>query len=345
MRKARLYRKEGDMIRCELCARQCAIPKGSTGFCRTRVNVKGILYTKTYGRVYSSGIDPIEKKPLYHFAPGSRTLSVSSLGCTFACKFCCNYQLSQEWTEIEGEEMEPQDIVDLAISNGCQGISFTYMEPTVFFEFACDTFKLARKAGLYTTLVTNGYMTPKAIKIISKYLDAVTVDFKGSANAEFYREFMSVQKVQPIFDALLAYKEAGVHIEVTDLLVPKFGDSMEDLRKLAVWIRKNLGAETPFHILQFFPSYKLQDVPRTPAKTLDNAYEIAKEEGLRYVYLGNVSSPKENTYCSNCGTVAVKRTIMGITSFHLGEDMKCKKCKNKIPIFGVRWILKSLLRP
>jgi len=337
------YKKlKNNTVQCELCARECKVLEGKTGFCRTRKNIKGKLYSLTYGKLCSVAIDPIEKKPLYQFAPGSHTLSISTVGCNLRCSFCCNWQISQEWKEITGEEFTPHSVVDLAKSHNCEGISYTYVEPTIFWEFAYDTAKVASKAGLYGMFVTNGYTRPEAIKEISKYLDAATVDFKGSANPEFYKKFSLVPKVEPIFDALLAYKENKVYIEVTDLIIPKIGDKLEDVKKLCKWILENLGEETPFHILQFFPTYKLLDLPRTPVEVLEKAYEIAKKEGLKYVYLGNVGHKLENTYCPNCGNLVIERTILGVTKFLLKKDLKCSKCGNKIPILGVKWIPENL---
>lgn len=342
MKEAMFYKKLRDTIKCETCARGCVIAEGQVGFCRVRKNIKGKLYSLTYGKLCSTAIDPIEKKPLYMFAPGSHTLSISTVGCTFNCKFCCNYQISQGWKEIIEEEFTPQSIVDLAKSYNCDGISYTYTEPTVQLEFFYDSAKIAKQKGLFTNWVTNGYTMPQTIKEVSKYLDAVTLDFKGSANPEFYKKFSLVPKVDPIFDALLTYKENKVYIEITDLIIPKVGDNLEDVKKLCKWILDSLGDETPFHILQFFPTFKMLDLPRTPLATLEKAYDIAKKEGLKYVYLGNVSHKTENTYCPNCGALAIERTILGVTKFFLKKDLKCLKCGNKIPIFGTKWIPEKL---
>jgi len=342
MKEAMLYEKLKDAVKCGTCARGCTIAENQVGFCRTRKNIKGKLYSLVYGKLCSVGIDPIEKKPLYMFAPGSHSLSISTVGCAFRCKFCCNFEISQEWKEVVGEEYSPKAIIDLAIDRNCQGISYTYTEPSIQTEFFLDSSKVAKQKGLFTNWVTNGYTSPDAIKEISKYLDAATVDFKGSANPEFYKKFSLVPKVEPIFDALLAYKENKVYIEVTDLIIPKIGDNLEDVKKLCKWILENLGEETPFHILQFFPTYKLLDLPRTPVEILEKAYEIAKKEGLKYVYLGNVGHKLENTYCSNCGNLVIERTILGVTRFLLKKDLKCSKCGNKIPILGVKWIPENL---
>jgi len=342
MKEAMFYKQIKNAVKCGLCARGCTIPENQLGVCRVRKNVKGKLYSLVYGKLCSIAIDPIEKKPLYQFAPGSHTLSISTIGCNFKCKFCCNWQISQE-SDIFGEDYTPEQLIGLAKEQNVQGFSYTYVEPTIFYEFAYDTSKIAKKYGFYNIFVTNGYMTPEAIKEISKYLDAATVDFKGSANPKFYNEFSNIPKVEPIFDALLAYKENKVYIEITDLIVPKIGESMEDVKKLCRWIIDNLGEETPFHLIQFFPTYKLPDLPRTPIETMEKAYEIAKEEGLKYVYLGNIHGHKlENTVCPNCKNPLIERTIMGVTNFLLKKDLKCPKCKEKIPIFGIKWIPKNL---
>jgi len=343
MKEAMFYRKiKNDIVQCGLCARRCVISESKTGFCRVRKNIKGKLYSLVYGKLCSVGIDPIEKKPLYQFASGSHTLSISTVGCTFDCLFCCNYEISHEWDYVIGEEFTPKTIVDLAIRHNCQGISYTYTEPTVQVEFFYDSSKIANQNNLFTHWVTNGFTTPEAIKEISKYLNAATVDFKGSANPKFYKEFSQVPKVEPIFDALLSYKENKIYLEITDLIIPKVGDNLEDLKKLCKWIVDNLGEETPFHILQFFPTYKL-DLPRTPVETMEKAYEIAKKQGLRYVYLGNVHGHKmENSFCSKCNTLLVERTIMGVTKFMLKKDCKCPTCGEIFPLAGKKWVPKSL---
>jgi len=343
MKEAMFYKKFKNAVKCELCSRNCVIPEEHIGFCRVRKNIKGKLYSLNYGKLCSIGIDPIEKKPLYMFAPGSHALSMSTVGCNFRCKFCCNYGISQEWNNIEGEEYKSEQLISVANKNNAQGFSYTYVEPTVFYEFSYETAKIASKNGFFNMWVTNGFTSTEAIKKISKYLNAVVVDFKGSANPRFYNEFSSVPKVEPLFDSLLAYKENKVYIEITDLLIPKVGDNLEDVKKLCNWIVENLGDETPFHVLQFFPTYKILDLPRTPVETLEKAYEVAKKEGLKYVYIGNVNSHKfENTYCPKCGELAIERTILGVKKFLLKKDLKCPKCGEKIPIQGTKWVPEHL---
>jgi len=337
-KEAMLYDKlEDGSVKCKLCGRRCTIKVGGLGFCKVRKNIDGKLYSLVYSKACSIAVDPIEKKPLFHFNPGSSVLSIATVGCNFRCKFCDNWVISQE-EEIYGKNIPPERVVEMALKYNCQGISYTYTEPTIFFEYAYDTAKIAEKKGLFNTFVTNGYMTPEAVKTISKYLDAATVDFKGSANPKFYLEFSSVPTVEPIFESLMEMKRQGIFIEITDLIVPKYGDSMEDLRRLVKWIVENLGPEIPFHILRFHPNYELYNLPSTPLESLMKAKRIALEEGLQYVYLGNTPEVEgENTYCPKCGALLVERNGFSIGRRIITEDGKCPKCGFKINIKGKFW--------
>ncbi|MEM2167098.1 MAG: radical SAM protein, partial [Candidatus Bathyarchaeia archaeon] len=225
--------------------------------------------------------------------------------------------------------------IKATIRHGCQGISYTYTEPTIFFEYAYDTAVLAHKHGLFNTFVTNGYMTPEAIEAIAPYLDAATVDFKGGGDPEFYKKYSMVPSVEPIFEALKEMKRKNIHVEVTNLVVPKIGDSLERIRELASWIKENLGEDTPLHLLRFHPDYKLTDIPSTEIRALEKAYEAAKEAGLNYVYLGNVPGHKyENTYCPKCREMVIRRLGFDIIRWNLTEDMRCPSCGHKIAIRG-----------
>lgn len=334
MKEAMFYsRLKNKIVKCSLCARRCTIPEDKTGFCLVRKNVGGKLYSLVYGKACSANVDPIEKKPLYHFWPGSKTLSVATVGCNFRCKYCCNYEISHE-KEIYGENLPPTALLELAQRYGVQGFSYTYTEPTIFFEYAHDTAKLTKPKGFYQMFVTNGYTTPEAIKVAAKWLDAATIDFKASANPKFYKEFASVPKVQPIFDALLEYKRQKIHIEVTDLLVPKVGDKIEDVKKLVKWIHDNLGAETPLHFLRFFPSGEMLNFPQTPAATVEKARQLALKMGMKYVYSGNIpGSTGENTLCPKCGSVVIERFGFSTSKAFL-KDKSCAKCGESIPIVG-----------
>lgn len=339
MKEAMFYEKLKDnKVRCHLCAFNCIIPEGKTGICRVRKNVKGKLYSLVYDKVSSANPDPIEKKPLYNFAPGSSTFSICTPGCNWKCKYCQNWMLSQG--EIEGRKISPEEIVRLAKEMGCQGISYTYTEPTIFYELTYDTAKLAHKEGLFNTYVTNGYTNPKPIQKISPFLDAVTVDFKGSGDREFLRSFSSVPSPEPIYRALIEYKKQGIHIEITDLIVPKIGDSIKRVEELVEWIKKNLGDETPIHFLRFFPHHLVQHLPPTPIETLEKAYDIAKSLGMKYVYLGNVWGEKNNTYCPNCGKLLIERWGMETIDYKI-KNGRCPYCGAKINVKGRKWIPKE----
>lgn len=335
LHEALLYeKKEEKKVKCNLCARRCLINEGGTGFCLVRKNDGGTLFSLVYAKAISACIDPITKKPLSHFNPGAMVLSIATVGCNFRCQFCDNWMISQE-KGITGHHFPPEDVVKAARDNGCQGISYTYTEPTVFFEYAYETAKLARQVGFFNTFVTNGYMTPEAVKTIAPYLDAATVDFKGGADPEFYKTFSAVPSVEPIFQALAEMKRNDIHIEITNLVVPKSGDSIEKVKQLATWIRDALGKDTPFHLLRFHPDYQLTTIPSTTIETLEKTYVAAKDAGLNYVYIGNVPGHScENTYCPNCHEMVIKRYSFEITKWNLTKDMRCPVCGHEIPIVG-----------
>ncbi|RUM47033.1 MAG: AmmeMemoRadiSam system radical SAM enzyme [Hyperthermus sp.] len=331
------YGGRKDFVRCDLCSRRCIIAPGKYGVCGVRRNIDGKLYTLVYGLLTAMNIDPIEKKPLFHFEPGSGVLSISTVGCNFFCMFCQNWEISQSRLErgLYGHYVSPEELVEKALSYGADGIAYTYNEPTIFFEYMYDVARLAKKHNLYNVMVTNGYMTPEAIKLIGPYMDGVTVDFKGSGNREFYRRFMFVPDPSPIFDALLEMKRQGWFIEITDLIVPRYGDSEDDLRKLAAWVVENLGAETPFHLLRFHPYYRLDNLPPTPLETLEKLAAAARDEGLRHVYLGNVwGHPLESTYCPRCGYMVVERRGFSILAWRLSKNNECPRCGYRLNIRG-----------
>jgi len=335
MKEAMLYeRLPENRVKCNLCGRRCTIPEGTTGFCLVRKNEKGKLYSLVYGKARSACVDPITKKPLSHFHPGSLVMSIATVGCNFRCRFCDNWSISQE-KKIKGYTFPPEKVVEATEENGCQGISYTYTEPTIFFEYAYDTATLAHKKGFFNTLVTNGYMTPEAVRTIAPVLDAATVDFKGGGDAEFYKKFSAVPSVEPIYEFLREIKRHHIHVEVTNLVIPKIGDSMEKIRELAAWIKNNLGEDTPFHLLRFHPNFQVTDIPSTPLKTLEQACEVSNEVGLNYVYIGNVPGHRyENTYCPRCREPLVKRFGFEIEKWHLTKEMRCPACGHTIAIKG-----------
>jgi pyruvate formate lyase activating enzyme len=324
----------GGKIRCTACARYCAIPEGSHGFCFVRKNEGGKLVLLTYGRAAAVQVDPVEKKPLSHFHPGSRVLSIGTVGCNWRCQYCQNAEISQEQV-VQGRALSPRAAVAMAERFDCQGVTFTYNEPTIFAEYALDIIREAKAAGLFANFVTNGYMTPEAVDAIGPHLDAVSVDFKGSGEPGFLRKYIAAKGPEPIFDSAVRLRARGVHVEVTNLIVPEVGDSEVALRTLAKFVREELGAETPFHLLRWHPDYKMMDLPETPITTLERLHAIAKEEGLAYVYLGNVWGHRlEHTYCAHCGAVAVRRYGFTIQDWALDAENRCRACRHTVPIVG-----------
>jgi pyruvate formate lyase activating enzyme len=338
LHEAMLYEKQPEnKVKCCLCARRCLISDEGQGFCLVRRNQGGTLFALNYGKAVSAGVDPIGKKPLSHFNPGALVLSVAAAGCNFRCQFCDNWMISQD-KEIAGTTFPPEDVVKSAKENQCQGISYTYTEPTIFMEYAYDIAKLAHEAGLFNTFVTNGYMTPETVRTIGPYLDAATVDFKAAGDPDFYKSVSAVPSVEPIYETLKELKLQGVHIEITNLVVPKIGDSMDRIRKMAKWIRDYLGEDTPFHLLRFHPDYKMTTIQATFIPDMEKAWMTAKNQGLKYVYLGNVPGhAAENTHCPNCDTAVIKRSSFEISQWNLTSDMHCPVCGYHIPIKGKFW--------
>jgi pyruvate formate lyase activating enzyme len=336
MKKAMFYKKlKGRKVKCTLCPRSCTIPEGKTGYCGVRKNVKGELYSLVYGKLCSINIDPLEKKPIFMFAPGTQCLSIATVGCNLGCLFCQNWQISHpSGGSIFGEETTAERVIEMTKKNGLPGIAYTYTEPAVALEFYLEVMKLARKAGLYNVWVSNGYINPEPAKQAARYLDAINVDIKG--DKRFYQKLCGVPDPKPIFDALKEYKKQGVWIEVTNLIVPGWNDREGQIRKIAEWVKNNLGAETPLHFSAFYPDYKLVDVPPTPLNSLEKAAETAEKAGLRYTYIGNVlGHKKESTYCWKCGEVLIERRGFEVLSI---KD-RCPKCGERIPIAGKKWMV------
>lgn len=335
-KEAILYEKLPDeKVRCTACARYCEIKKNQIGLCGIRGNVDGKLDLFVYGKVIAGHVDPIEKKPVIHYYPGSKIYSIATTGCNWLCKYCQNSDISQR-RKVEGIDMTPEEVANTAIKYGAQGIAYTYNEPSIFIEFARDCGLAARKKGLKNIFVSNGYDTPQTVKMMGEFLDAITVDFKGSAEPDFTRKFIGVPDPQPIFDSLLEIRDkTNIHVEITDLIVPKVGDNLEYARKLSKFIYDEFGPEMPIHFLRFHPDYKMMDYESTPVKTLEKHYQIAKEEGLQYVYLGNVPGhPWEHTYCSECNKIVVERYGFDILGWNMDKNNKCNFCGNQIPIVG-----------
>lgn len=334
-REAVLCVKEGDRVKCTACSRYCKIPKGKIGFCGVRGNVDGKLYLFVYGKVIASDIDPIGKKPVMHYAPGSWVYSIATTGCNFMCQFCINYDISQR-RKVEGTDMTPSEVVENAVRASCEGIAYTYNEPTIFIEFARDCGVLARQRGLFNVFVSNGYGTPESINMMKEFLDCITIDFKGNGERNFVRRYIGIPDTQPIFDNIREIRhKTNIHLEITDLVVPRVGDDLEAARKLARFVYDELGPDMPIQFLRFHPSYKMMDFPQTSVEMLEKHYKIAKSEGLRYVYIGNLPDHKwAHTYCPECNRMVVGRFGPFITRWNLDKDNRCNFCGNPIPISG-----------
>ncbi len=325
MRKeAYLYNKiEDNRVKCLLCNHNCLIADSEYGFCRVRKNEKGFLYSDVYAEPVALNVDPIEKKPLYHFYPGSLSYSVATIGCNFRCKFCQNWQISQVSKENFKlkKTVSPEDIVSYARENKCSSISYTYTEPTVFFEYAYDIAKIARRDGVYNIFVTNGYMSIEAIDMIAPYLDAANIDLKSFSD-DFYVKNCKAH-LNPVLDSIRYMKERGIWIEITTLIIPGENDSSEELTQIAEFIA-SVGVETPWHISRFHPNYKYLEAKPTPIETLKKAEEIAKDKGLRYVYLGNVLEGNDS-FCYNCDKLLIERSGFDVRVNNL-DGGSCPYC-------------------
>lgn len=315
-------------VRCHICQRRCNIPSGKAGYCMTKINIGGVLYTTIYGVVSSAAADPIEKKPVFHYKPGSLCYSVGSLGCNFRCVFCQNWQIAfADAVQPSGMcqyNFSPQDLIISAQEMGCEGVAWTYNEPGIWLNYTLDSAKLAKAAGLYTVYVTNGYATEEHLDTIGPYLDVYRVDIKSMSD-DFYRQLIKVPSAGGILEiAKRAKAKWGMHLECVTNVIPTWNDSDENLRGTARWIVENLGDLTPWHITRFFPYAKLQDVPPTPPATLLRAAEIGREEGLKFVYLGNIATPTgQNTYCYIDSTLTVERSGYNTKLAALTPDGKC----------------------
>ena len=337
IKEAILQENLNGKIRCLTCERKCTISENSTGFCKTRKNINGKIYTLVYGEISSLSANPIEKKPFHHFWPGSIALTAGTWSCNFDCPWCQNHEISKSPEMIGmGEYISPEKFIELMKKLKCQGTSFSFNEPTLLLEYAIDVFKIAKSQGYYNTYVTNGYMTKEALMLlIDAGLDAMNIDIKGDKEAV---EKYCKADVEKVWRNAKIAKENGIWIEITTLVIPGVNDEETILRNIAKRIKIELGPDTPWHITRYYPAYKFLSeiyVPPTPIKTLEKAIIIGKEEGLNYVYCGNVPGhPFENTYCPKCNSLLIKRFGLKLLECYLSEDKKCPNCKEKIPIIG-----------
>lgn len=336
--KAYLWEPEKDLcVKCNLCNHRCLIKDGKRGICNVRENRSGSLETLVYGKLVAKNIDPIEKKPLFHFMPGSRSYSIATVGCNLKCRFCQNADIAQLPSDrggmIIGDTVPPDDIVADAKRTGCKSISYTYTEPTIYFEYAYDTAKIAHQAGIRNVFVTNGYMTAEALDMIEPYLDAANVDLKAF-NDDYYRKLCGA-KLEPVKDTLARMKSLGIFVEVTTLLIPGLNDDPSELESLARFLVEVMGPETPWHVSRFHPTYRLTDTPPTPLQTLLTAREIGINAGLRYVYTGNVPGESgEDTRCHGCGKTVIERTGFSIRKYRIKNGL-CESCGTAIDGVGM----------
>ncbi len=347
MAKMLAKKLEDNMVQCKACARRCKIPEGMAGFCGVRVNEKGNLKLTVHSRPVAIWADPIEKKPLFHFQPGSRSFSIGTLGCNFACQFCQNWDISQaphearerdpkHWRDyFQGlldrcEHWPPERIVQGTVESGCKSIAFTYNEPTIFTEYAIDCMELAKKKGIKGVYVTNGYETKECWDAIKGYIHAANIDLKAY-NERFYRELCKAPSIEPVKESIVYAKKLGIWVEVTTLIIPGWNDKEEELKAEAEWLA-SVDKDMPWHVTAFHPDYKMLDTPRTKPEILLRAKKIGEDAGMRHVYVGNVPlsySEHEATVCTKCGKELITRVGMAVES-NILKDGKCPDCKTKI---------------
>jgi pyruvate formate lyase activating enzyme len=337
IRKALLYETVENRVRCLTCERRCLVPGGAVGFCATRRNIGGHIYTLCYGDISSISANPIEKKPLFHFYPGTRALTIGTWSCNFTCPWCQNCDISKTPENIgRGRHVDPEAFVELLARHSCQGTSISLNEPTLLLEYSLDVFDLARESGYYNTYVTNGYMTEQALDmLIAHGLDAVNVDIKGEAEA--VRRYCGAD-VDLVWRNAIRAKERGVWLELTTLVIPGVNDAEDGLHRIARRIKREVGPDVPWHVTGYSPAYKFRSqtyVPPTPVSTLAKARDIGVAEGLKFVYAGNVPGhPYENTYCPGCQRCLIERSGFSTTSYALGPDKRCPQCGMEVPVIG-----------
>lgn len=341
-----LWEKLNDnKVKCHVCANECTILPGKVGICRTRQNIDGELFTLTYGSMISRGsVDPIEKKPLYNYWPGHSAYSIASIGCSFKCRNCQNWSISQAIPNENGDkgfyefedykdrkisliEMAPEDLVKRVVNSGAKTLAYTYNEPLIWHEWIMDTGPLLHEKGIKTILVTNGFSTPEASKeLIDIGIGAANIDIKGMTD-EFYQKICAAPSVQPVLDTAKRFKEGGIHVETTNLIIPDWNDDEDDIRTLCEWVYNNLGDDTPLHFSAYHPDYKKPSNKRTSLNILDKAYNIAKDTGLNFPYVGNIRHEKgSKTFCPNCGEILIERHGFNLSKIKITKDKKCGNC-------------------
>jgi len=331
VRKARYYSKrENNAVQCHLCPRHCYVLEGNRGYCDVRENRKGEYYTLVYGRLVAIHIDPIEKKPLFHFLPGTTALSVATAGCNVDCKFCQNWNISQALPEeVPSKFVSPENLAYLANKYKTPTIAFTYTEPVVFTEYVYDCASIGKDFNVRSVMISNGFINKKPMSDLCNVLDAVKIDFK-SFNPDFYKKIVR-GRLKPVLDTLVLLKEKGIWYEMVYLVIPTLNDNPQEIREMSKWILSNLGPDVPIHFTRFHPEYLLTNLPPTPKTTLETAYKVAKDAGINYVYIGNIPGhPAESTYCPSCGKILINRIGYYVKAINI-KNGKCKFCGQSIP--------------
>ncbi len=331
VKPARFYQKlGGGVIECHLCPRECRVEKGERGYCGVRENRDGEYFTLVHSRVCAANVDPIEKKPFFHYLPGSTAFSIATAGCNINCKFCQNWNISQaKPEELNNIKLTPDECVSFAKNNNCKSIAYTYSEPTVFYEYMSDCANAGKAAGVRSVVVSNGYIQKEPIEALLPLVDAYKIDLKAITQ-QYYNDICGGE-LNRILDTLLTIKSDGKWLEIVYLMVPSLNDSKDDLTKLADWIMTNLGSDVPIHFTRFHPEYLLKNLPMTPLESLERAFNICREKGINYVYIGNVYGHQgESTYCHNCNNILIKRQGLQVVKNVLDKG-KCPYCQSLIP--------------
>jgi pyruvate formate lyase activating enzyme len=329
--EARHYKKLEEMkVECGICPKKCRVADLERGYCGVRENRKGVYYTLVYGKICSAHVDPIEKKPLFHYLPSTRAYSIATAGCNFECRFCQNWQIAQFRPEqVRNYDLPPSRIAGLARQYNCPTIAYTYTEPVIFWEYMHDCARKAREQGVGSVAITNGFIEMKPLVELCSQLTGIKIDLK-SFSESFYRDYCSGE-LKPVLDTLVKLKELGMWTELVVLVIPTLNDSSEEIKKMCAWINKNLGPDVPVHFTRFHPTYKIRNLPRTPVSTLERAYKIAKSEGLHFPYVGNVPGHNyESTYCPGCGEKLIDRTGYVVTEIKI-KSGSCPVCKKTVP--------------
>jgi len=322
---------DNKMVRCLICPRQCVVGPGYRGFCRVKENIDGKYYSLVYGRVCSYHIDPIEKKPLFHFLPGTTAFSIATAGCNLTCKFCQNWEISQQQPEnVDAVNLTPARVADIAAKYGCPTIAYTYNEPTVFYEFMLDCASEGKNRHIRSVMISAGYLNRKPLLELAAHMDAIKIDLK-SFSEDFYSKICSA-KLKPVLDTIVAVREHGTWLEIVNLIIPTLNDDPKEIEKMCLWIIRNVGDDVPVHFTRFYPTYKLRNLPPTPVSSVERARDIAMSKGLKYAYVGNVpiGHPGESTYCPSCQKRIVDRWGFSVRSLHI-KDGRCEYCGQPIP--------------